>query len=89
MQAIRIDSEGRTAFYFADALPTTAHVPIPWIMGYDLYPVDLIENKKRLVRQAVDEKWLCVFEHDPNVPWGTIVEDEDGNGKRRVEPFRD
>ena len=86
MQAIRIDSEGRTAFYFADALPTSAHVPIPWIMGYDLYPVDLIENKKRLVRQAVDEKWLCVFEHDPNVPWGTIVEDEDG--KRRIEPFR-
>ena len=87
MQAIRIDSEGRTAFYFADALPTSAHVPIPWIMGYDLYPVDLIENKKRLVRQAVDEKWLCVFEHDPNVAWGTIVEDEDG--KRGVEPFRD
>jgi glyoxylase-like metal-dependent hydrolase (beta-lactamase superfamily II) len=87
MQAIRIDSEGRTAFYFADALPTTAHVPIPWIMGYDLYPVDLIENKKRLLERAVAEKWLCVFEHDPNVPWGTIV--EDGIGKRRVEPCRD
>ena len=84
MQAIRIDSGGRTAFYFADALPTTAHVAIPWIMGYDLYPVDLIENKRRLVAQAVAEKWLCIFEHDPEVPWGTIVEDE--SGKRRVEP---
>ncbi len=87
MQAIRIESEGRVAFYFADALPTTAHLPIPWIMSYDLYPVDLIENKKRLLERAVAERWLCVFEHDPNVPWGTIVEDEDG--KRRVEPFRD
>jgi glyoxylase-like metal-dependent hydrolase (beta-lactamase superfamily II) len=87
MQAIRIDSEGQTAFYFADALPTTAHVPIPWIMGYDLYPVDLIENKKRLLERAVTEAWLCVFEHGPGVPWGRIVEDRDG--KRRVEPASD
>ena len=83
MQAIRVDSGGRTVFYFADALPTSAHVPIPWIMSYDLYPVDLIENKKRLLEEAVREKWLCVFEHDPRVPWGTVVEDHDG--KRRVE----
>lgn len=84
MQAIRVESEGNVAFYFADALPTSAHVPIPWIMAYDLYPVDLIENKKRLVAQAVAGKWLCVFEHDPHVPWGRIVESADG--KRRVEP---
>lgn len=85
MQAIRVDSGGRTLFYFADALPTSAHVPIPWIMAYDLYPIDLIENKKRLLAQAVREQWLCVFEHDPHVPWGTVVEDPDG--RRRVEPF--
>jgi glyoxylase-like metal-dependent hydrolase (beta-lactamase superfamily II) len=82
MQAIRIDSGGRTAFYFADALPTSAHVPIAWIMAYDLYPVELIQNKKRLLDQAVREEWLCVFEHDPDVPWGTIV--DEANGKRRV-----
>ncbi len=82
MQAVRIDSEGKTAFYFADALPTTAHVPIPWIMGYDLYPVELIENKKRLLAQAVREGWLCIFEHDPNIPWGRIV--DESSGKRRV-----
>ena len=84
MQAVRIESEGEVAFYFADALPTSAHVPVPWIMGYDLYPVDLIENKKRLLARAVTEGWLCVFEHDPDVPWGRIVEGADG--KRRVEP---
>ncbi|MGH9316313.1 MAG: MBL fold metallo-hydrolase [Thermoanaerobaculia bacterium] len=82
MQAVRIDSEGKTAFYFADALPTTAHVPIAWIMGYDLYPVELIENKKRLLAQAVRERWLCIFEHDPGVPWGRIVDEP--NGKRGV-----
>ncbi len=85
MQAIRIESEGNVAFYFADALPTTAHVPIPWIMAYDLYPVDLVENKRRLVAEAVAQRWLCVFEHDPEVPWGTIVEERDG--RRRVEPL--
>ena len=53
-------------------------------MAYDLYPVDLIENKKRLLAQAVRDQWLCVFEHDPLIPWGIIVEDPDG--KRRVVP---
>ncbi len=85
MQAIRVESEGNVAFYFADALPTTAHVPIPWIMAYDLYPVDLVENKTRLLADAVAQRWLCVFEHDPGVPWGTIVEERDG--RRRVEPL--
>jgi glyoxylase-like metal-dependent hydrolase (beta-lactamase superfamily II) len=82
MQAVRIDSEGSTAFYFADALPTTAHVPIPWLMAYDLYPVELLQQKKRLLDDAAREEWLCVFEHDPDTPWGTIVDEP--NGKRRV-----
>ena len=51
-------------------------------MSYDLYPVELIENKKRLTDQASREGWLCVFEHDPDIPWGKIVDEPDG--KRRV-----
>jgi glyoxylase-like metal-dependent hydrolase (beta-lactamase superfamily II) len=86
MQAVRIDSEGSTAFYFADALPTTAHVPLPWLMAYDLYPVELLENKRRLLADAAREGWLCVFEHDPAVSWGTIVDEQ--NGKRRVHVVR-
>jgi glyoxylase-like metal-dependent hydrolase (beta-lactamase superfamily II) len=82
MQAVRIDEGARTAFYFADALPTSSHVPIPWIMAYDFYPVELIQNKKRLLDQAAREGWLCVFEHDPEIPWGTIV--DEASGKRRV-----
>jgi hypothetical protein len=53
-------------------------------MAFDLYPVDLILNKKRLTDQAAREGWLCVFVHDPDVPWGKIVDDV--NGKRRVHP---
>jgi glyoxylase-like metal-dependent hydrolase (beta-lactamase superfamily II) len=82
MQAVRIESAGRTCFYFADALPTAAHLPVPWIMGYDLFPVELIQNKKRLTDEAAREGWLCVFEHDPDIPWGVIVDEL--NGKRRV-----
>ncbi len=82
MQAVRIESNGRTAFYFADALPTSAHVPIPWIMANDSYPVALLAGKKSLLDRAAAEGWLCVFEHDPDLPWGTLVDEL--NGKRRV-----
>jgi glyoxylase-like metal-dependent hydrolase (beta-lactamase superfamily II) len=82
MQAVRIESGGKTCFYFGDALPTSAHLPVAWTMGFDLYPVELIQNKKRLTDQAAREGWLCVFVHDPDIPWGTIVDEP--NGKRRV-----
>jgi len=82
MQSVRIDTGGRTAFFFADAVPTSAHLPTAWIMAYDLYPVELLEGKKRLVDRAVAEGWLAIFYHDPVVPWGRIVDEV--NGKRRV-----
>jgi glyoxylase-like metal-dependent hydrolase (beta-lactamase superfamily II) len=82
MQSVRVDSQGRTAFFFADAVPTSAHLPAAWIMAYDLYPVELLESKKRLLDRAVAEKWLAIFYHDPDVPWGRIVDEVDG--KRRV-----
>jgi glyoxylase-like metal-dependent hydrolase (beta-lactamase superfamily II) len=82
MQAVRIESGGKTCFYFGDALPTSAHLPVAWTMGFDLYPVELIQNKKRLTDQAAREGWLCVFVHDPEIPWGVIVDEP--NGKRRV-----
>ncbi len=84
MQAVRIQSGGETAFFFSDALPTSARVPVAWTMAFDLYPVDLIQNKKRLTDQAAREGWLCIFVHDPDVPWGKIVDEM--NGKRRVHP---
>ncbi len=73
-QCVKITSGGETAFYWADVLPTTAHLPYAWVMGYDLYPVELLENKKKLIPQAAAEHWLNVFEHDPVVPMGYIAE---------------
>jgi len=75
MQCWRLDRGGQTLFGFADLVPTRAHVPFAWIMGYDLYPVETLEAKKRLLPQAARDGWACLFYHDPQQPLGRIVED--------------
>jgi glyoxylase-like metal-dependent hydrolase (beta-lactamase superfamily II) len=77
MQCARLSRDGRTLFSFADLVPTRAHVPLAWIMGYDLYPVETLEAKKRLLPQAAREDWLCLFYHDPDAPLCRLRE-EDG-----------
>jgi glyoxylase-like metal-dependent hydrolase (beta-lactamase superfamily II) len=70
--------EGGQAVYWADLVPMAAHVPYPWIMGYDLYPMTTLENKKLWLPRAVAGNWLCIFEHDPDIPFGRLVEDKPG-----------
>jgi glyoxylase-like metal-dependent hydrolase (beta-lactamase superfamily II) len=77
MQCARLQRDGKTLFGFADIVPTRAHVPLAWIMGYDLYPVETLETKRQLLPQAVREQWLCLFYHDADAPLCRIVE-EDG-----------
>ena len=77
MQCLRLVRGGQTLFSFADLVPTRAHVPFAWVMGYDLYPVETVDAKKRLLPQAARENWLCFFYHDPDVPLCRLVE-EDG-----------
>jgi len=77
MQCARLEQGSQTLFGFADLVPMRAHVPFPWIMGFDLYPVETLEAKKKLIPQAARENWTCLFYHDPDQPLGRIVE-EDG-----------
>ena len=74
-QTVLVESDGEIACYLADACPTTAHVPLPWIMGYDLEPLVTLETKRNLWRRARDEEWLLIFEHDPKLAWGYLEED--------------
>jgi glyoxylase-like metal-dependent hydrolase (beta-lactamase superfamily II) len=74
-QGIRIESDGDVAFYIADLAPTTSHLPLPWIMGYDVEPLVTLETKRRVLKRALDERWLIVFEHDAMVPWSRIGHD--------------
>ncbi len=80
MQCLRLRRGGLTLFGFADLIPTRAHVPLAWVMGYDLYPVETLEAKRRLLPQAAREGWLCLFYHDPVAPLARIVE-EDGRAR--------
>jgi glyoxylase-like metal-dependent hydrolase (beta-lactamase superfamily II) len=68
MQCWRLERDGKTLFGFADLVPLRAHVRLPWIMGYDLYPVETLEAKKRLLPHAARENWICLFYHDPDEP---------------------
>jgi len=78
MQCWRLDVDGKTLFGLADLVPMRAHVPLPWIMGYDLYPAETLEVKRELLPQAAREDWDCLFYHDPDQPIAKIREE---NGK--------
>ena len=70
--------DGEKAVFWADLVPTAAHVPYAWIMGYDLYPMTTLENKKLWLPRAYREGWLSIFEHDPDVPLARLAEDKPG-----------
>ncbi len=74
-QGLLIESDGARAFFIADLVPTSAHLPLPWIMGYDVEPLVTLETKRRILPRAVDEEWLVVFEHDAATAWSTIALD--------------
>ena len=74
-QSVLVESAGETACFLADACPTAAHVPLPWIMGYDVEPLVSLETKRRLWRRALDEEWLLVFQHDTEFVWGRLGKD--------------
>ena len=84
-QIVFIESAGRTAVFTADLIPTIAHIDEPWIMGYDLYPMDTLAFKRTFIREAIEREYLIFFEHDPIVAAGYIREKD---GRKYVEPVK-
>jgi len=84
--SVLIESAGERACFLADLVPTSAHLPLPWIMGYDLEPLVTLESKRQLYRRAEGEGWLLVFEHDPAVVAGRLG--KDGKAFGLVDPVR-
>jgi len=76
MQAVMVASGGQTACYISDLIPTSAHLDPTWLMAFDLFPLQTIESKKRYYTQAIPERWLTVFTHDDQMPWGYVERGE-------------
>ena len=82
--AIHLDSAGQRATYISDLIPTSAHLDITWVMGYDLDPVTCIAQRKRFYARAIPEQWMVLFTHDHDRPFGTIELNEKGKPAIRV-----
>ena len=74
-QSVLIESGGERALYLGDLVPTHAHLPLPWIMGYDVEPLVTLETKRGILKQALEEQWLLIFEHDATIAWGRVEQD--------------
>ena len=74
-QSVVVDAGGERICFLGDVVPTRWHLPLPWIMGYDVEPLVTLESKRRLLRQAADERWRVVFEHDPHVGLARVAHD--------------
>lgn len=77
-QSVKIESEGKVAFFLGDLIPTVSHLPLPYIMGYDLYPIQTLETKRWVLDRAFEDQWLLLFEHDPLVQAGYVRRDQEG-----------
>jgi glyoxylase-like metal-dependent hydrolase (beta-lactamase superfamily II) len=85
-QGILVESGAERLFFLADLAPTAAHVPLPWIMAYDVEPLVTLETKRRVWAEAASERWTVMFEHDAQHAFGRIVSDGKGYVCEVAEP---
>jgi glyoxylase-like metal-dependent hydrolase (beta-lactamase superfamily II) len=78
LQMLKVSDGNSTIFYPADLIPFTSHIPLPYIMGFDLRPLVTLEDKRKNLNTALDQNWMIFFEHDPAVTLGTVIRNEKG-----------
>jgi glyoxylase-like metal-dependent hydrolase (beta-lactamase superfamily II) len=76
-QSVLLESQGEAAIFLADLCPTVAHLPLPWIMGYDIEPLRTLETKKEIWEKVREEGWIMIFQHDASIPWGRMDSEAD------------
>ena len=84
MQAVIVESGGKSACYISDLIATSHHLDLTWVMAFDLFPLQTIESRKKYYARAIPERWLTVFTHDDATPWGYVERGE--RGKLALKP---
>ncbi len=77
-QLLKVSDSSATLLYCADLFPTMSHIRIPYVMGYDIQPLETVKEKKMILPKAVEENWKIFFEHDPFSPVATVKNTEKG-----------
>lgn len=83
-QMVKISDASRTLVYCGDLLPFSSHIPIPYVMGYDLQPLETVKEKKELYSKAVENNWILFFEHDPEIIAATVMKTEKGFSAKEI-----
>mgnify|MGYP000385919179 FL=1 len=78
MMLPQIQYKDRTIVFMADLLPSQGHIPLPYVMGYDMFPMTTLDEKKSFLEEAVDNNYILFFEHDPKVECCTLQRTEKG-----------
>jgi glyoxylase-like metal-dependent hydrolase (beta-lactamase superfamily II) len=78
-QWVEVRAEGRSLAFPSDIVPTSRHLPLPYLMGYDICAETLLVEKKKLLDRAVAEGWIVVFGHDPEVVAARVTVDDKGH----------
>ena len=78
LQNVVVEGDGRKLVYLADLIPTARHLQPAWVMGYDLDVVTCVDERLKVLDEVTDRDTVCVFEHDPEIPAGTVGRDAKG-----------
>jgi glyoxylase-like metal-dependent hydrolase (beta-lactamase superfamily II) len=71
-----VERKSETLIYWGDLIPTVSHLNLPYLMSYDLFPLQTMEQKERLLDRALKEDWVSFFEHDPKIAIATLIQEE-------------
>ena len=78
MMLPQINYNNKTIVFMADLLPSQGHIPIPYIMAYDMQPLITLQEKKSFLKEAVENNYILFFEHDPQYECGDLAQTEKG-----------